>query len=83
LRAQSTGGPSGASVALSVTAQDSMAVSASTSFLLQLPVLMSPGPTVSGPDITPAAPLNLQLLAVVVGAIAAVGAGLFLTRRRR
>jgi len=38
---------------------------------------------VSGPDITPAAPLNLQLLAVVVGAIAAVGAGLFLTRRRR
>ncbi|TLZ90507.1 MAG: hypothetical protein E6K01_03445 [Methanobacteriota archaeon] len=83
LRAQSTGGPSGASVALTVSAQDSMAVSASTSFLLQLPVLASPGPTVSGPDITPAAPLNLQLLAVVVGAIAAVGAGLFLTRRRR
>ncbi len=83
LRAQSTGGPSGASVALTVTAQDSMAVSASTTFLLQLPVLASPGPTVSGPDITPAAPLNLQLLAVVVGAIAAVGAGLFLTRRRR
>ncbi len=83
LRAQSTGGPSGASVALSVTAQDSMAVSASTSFLLQLPVLVSPGPTVTGPDITPAAPLNLQLLAVAIGAIAAVGAGLFLTRRRR
>ena len=83
LRAQSTGGPSGASVALTVTAQDSMAVSASTTFLLQLPLLASPGPTVSGPDITPAAPLNLQLLAVVVGAIAAVGAGLFLTRRRR
>src|SRR5207245_2021627 len=70
-------------VALAVTPQASMAVSASTSFLLQLPVLASPGPTVSGPDITPAAPLNLQLLAVVVGAIAAVGAGLFLTRRRR
>ena len=83
LRTQSTGGPSGASVALTVSAQDSMAVSASTSFLLQLPVLASPGPTVSGPDITPSAPLNLQLLAVVVGAIAAVGAGLFLTRRRR
>src|SRR5437899_4078875 len=83
LRAQSTGGPSGASVALTVTAQGSMAGSASTTFILQLPLLASPGPTVSGPDITPAAPLNLQLLAVVVGAIAAVGAGLFLTRRRR
>lgn len=83
LRAQSTGGPSGASIVLFVSAQDSMAVSASKTFTLQLPVLASPGATVSGPDITPAAPLNLQLLAVVVGAIAAVGVGLFLTRRRR
>ncbi len=83
LRAQSTGGPSGASVVLFVSAQDSMAVSASKAFTLQLPVLASPGATVSGPDITPAAPLNLQLLAVVVGAIAAIGVGLFLTRRRR
>ncbi len=83
LRAQSTGGPSGASVALMVTAQDSMAVSASKTFTLQLPVLASPGATVSGPDITPAAPLNLPLIAVVVGAIAAVGVGFFLSRRRR
>src|SRR5439155_23251350 len=83
LRAQSTGGPSGASVVLSVSAQDSSAVSASKTFILQLPVLASPGATVSGPDITPAAPLNLQLVAVVVGAIAAVGVGLVLTRRRR
>ena len=83
LRARSTGGPSGASIVLSVSAQDSSAVSASKTFTLQLPVLASPGATVSGPDITPAAPLNLQLVAVVVGAIAAVGVGLVLTRRRR
>jgi len=83
LRAQSTGGPSGASVALVVTAQDSMSVSASKTFTLQLPVLASPGATVSGPDITPSAPLNLPLIAVVVGAIAAVGVGLLLARRRR
>ena len=83
LRAQSTGGPSGASVALTVTAQDSMAVSASKTFTLQLPVLASPGATVSGPDITPSPPLNLPLIAVIVGAIAAVGVGLFLSRRRR
>jgi len=83
LRAQSTGGPSGASVALTVTAQDSMSVSASKTFTLQLPVLASPGATVSGPDITPSAPLNLPLIAVLVGAIAAVGVGLVLARRRR
>jgi len=83
LRAQSTGGPSGASVALTVTAQDSMSVSASKTFTLQLPVLASPGATVSGPDITPSAPLNLPLIAAVVGAIAAVGVGLVLARRRR
>src|SRR2546427_74858 len=83
VRAQSTGGPSGASVALTLTAQDSMSVSASKTFTLQLPVLASPGATVSGPDITPSAPLNLPLIAVVVGAIAAVGVGLLLARRRR
>src|SRR5436309_2769852 len=64
VRAQSTGGPSGASVALTLTAQDSMSVSASKTFTLQLPVLASPGATVSGPDITPSAPLNLPPIAV-------------------
>src|SRR5437867_2352838 len=83
VRAQSTGGPSGAAVALTLTAQASMSVSASNTFTLQLPVRASPGATVSGPDITPSAPLNLPLIAVVVGAIAAVGVGLVLARRRR
>src|SRR2546428_808578 len=63
LRAQSTGGPSGASVALTVTAQDSMSVSASKTFTLQLPVLASPGATASGPGTHPPAPPNLPPLA--------------------
>ncbi len=83
LQAQSASGASGATVVVQVTAQDSMSVSATAVFTLQLPALASGAPTVSGPDITSTAPFNLQILAAVVGAVGAVGAGLFLTRRRR
>ena len=83
LQAQSASGASGATAVVQVFAQDSMAVSATTVFTLRLPALDSGAPTVSGPDITSTAPFNLQILAAVVGAVAAVGAGFFLTRRRR
>ena len=83
LQAQSASGASGATAVVQVFAQDSMAVSATTVFTLRLPALDSGAPTVSGPDITSTAPFNLLILAAVVGAVAAVGAGLFLTRRRR
>ncbi len=83
LQAQSASGASGATVVVQAFAQDSMAVSATTVFTLQLPALASGAPTVTGPDIASAAPFNLQILAAVVGAVAAVGAGLLLTRRRR
>src|SRR3989454_501251 len=83
LQAQSASGASGATAVVQVFAQDSMAVSATSVFTLRLPALDSGAPTVSGPDITSTAPFNLQILAAVVGAVAAVGAGFFLTRRRR
>src|SRR3989442_1283476 len=62
LRAQSTGGPSRASRAPTLSPPESTAVFPSSSFLPPLPVLAPPRPTVSRPDITPSAPLNLQLL---------------------
>ncbi len=60
-----------------------MAVSTTTVFTLRLPALDSGAPAARGPDISSTPPLNLQILAAVVGAVAAVGAGLFLTRKRR
>ncbi|TLZ73996.1 MAG: hypothetical protein E6K14_04090 [Methanobacteriota archaeon] len=83
LQSQSSGGASGATVIVRASAQDSMAVSSTGFFTLQMPVLATGGITVGGPDIAHEAPLNLQLVAAVVAAVAAVGAGLFLTRRRR
>ena len=83
LRAQSATGASGAQVVLRVSAQDSAAVSAETSFGLNLPDLAPGGATASGPEITRTAPTNTWLLAIVVGAGAAVAAGLLLSRRRR
>ncbi|HYS99216.1 MAG TPA: SdrD B-like domain-containing protein [Thermoplasmata archaeon] len=83
LQAQSSGGASGATVVIQVAASDAMTVSATGIFTLQLPQLESGGTSVSGPEIVHEAPLNLQLLAIVTGALAAIGIGLFLTRRRR
>jgi uncharacterized membrane protein len=83
LRAQSATGASGVQVVLRVSAQDSAAVSAETSFRLDLPSLEPGGATATGPEITRTAPTNTWLLAIVVGAGAAVAAGLLLSRRRR
>src|SRR5207253_1984136 len=83
LRAQASGGSSGATVVLLASAQDSIAVSSTAVFTLQLPDL-APGPvTVTGPEITGAAPLNAPLVAIAVGAVAAIAAGVYLGRRRR
>jgi hypothetical protein len=83
LRAQSTSGASGATVVLDATAQDSMAVSASAPFTLQLPVLAPGGVTVTGPEVTASAPPNTLIIAVVAAGAAAAAAGIYLSRRRR
>jgi dolichyl-diphosphooligosaccharide--protein glycosyltransferase len=83
LRAQSNGGPSGATVVLVVSAQDSMAVSASGPFTLQLPALAPGNVSITGPEVTSSAPPNTLLIAVIVAAAAAAAAGLYLSRRRR
>src|SRR5207249_3396387 len=45
---------------------------------------LAPGTvTVTGPDITRAAPLNTPLVAVAIGAAAAIAVGVYLTRKRR
>jgi hypothetical protein len=83
IQARSSSGATGATVALSASAKDSMAVFASGVFVLQFPQIAPGMVVVTGPEILPAAPLNLPILAVVVGAVAAIGTGLVLTRRRR
>src|SRR5213076_1880200 len=83
LRAASTSGSSGATVVLVVSAQDSPAVSANTVFTLDLPDLAPGAVTVTGPDITRTAPLNAPLVAVAIGAAAAIAVGVYLTRKRR
>ena len=83
LRAQASGGSSGATVVLLASAQDSVAVSSTDVFTLQLPDLAPGRVTVTGPEITGAAPLNAPLVAIAVGAIAAIAAGVYLGRRRR
>src|SRR5439155_1467371 len=67
LQAASTSGSSGATVVLVASAQDSPAVSANTVFTLDLPDLAPGTVTVTGPDITRAAPLNTPLVAVATG----------------
>jgi hypothetical protein len=83
LRAQSNGGASGATVVLVVTAQDSMAVSASAPFTLQLPALAPGAVTITGPEVTASAPPNTLIIAVVAAGAAAAAAGIYLSRRRR
>jgi len=83
LQSQSSGGGSGATVIIRASAQDSMTVSSTGFFTLQMPALATGGIAVVGPEIAHEAPLNLQVVAAVVAAVAAVGTGLFLTRRRR
>ncbi len=83
LQSQSSGGASGATVIVQESAEDSMAVSSTGFFTLQMPTLATGGITVGGPNVAHEPPLNLQLVAGVVAAVAAVGTGLFLTRRRR
>ena len=83
LQAASTSGSSGATVVLVASAQDSPAVSANTVFTLDLPDLAPGTVTVTGPDITRAAPLNTPLVAVAIGAAAAIAVGVYLTRKRR
>ena len=54
-----------------------------TVFTLDLPDLAPGTVTVTGPDITRAAPLNTPLVAVAIGAAAAIAVGVYLTRKRR
>src|SRR5439155_20939093 len=83
LQAASSSGSSGATVVLVVSAQDSPAVSANTMFTLDLPNIAPGTVTVTGPDITRAALLNTPLVAVAIGAAAAIAVGVYLTRKRR
>jgi hypothetical protein len=70
-------------VVLVASAQDSTAVSSTAVFTLQLPDLAPGTVTVTGPEISRAAPLNAPLVAIAVGAIAAIAVGVYLGRRRR
>ena len=83
LRAQTTSGASGATVVLVATAQDSMTVSTSAPFTLQLPALAPGTVSITGPEVTASAPPNTLVIAIVAAAIAAAAAGLYLSRRRR
>jgi len=83
VQARSSGGSSGATLVLRVTAEDSAAVSTTNVFTLQLPALGPGQVSVTGPQITRTAPVDTTLLAIVLGAAAAVGMGLVLARRRR
>lgn len=83
LRAQSNGGASGATVVLVASAQDSIAVSASAPFTLQLPALAPGTVSITGPEITASAPPNTLIIAVIAAAAAAAAAGIYLSRRRR
>jgi len=82
LQSQSSGGASGATAIVRASAQDSMAVASTGFFTLQLPALAAGAVTEGGPDIAHEVPLNMQLVAALVAGAAAVGVGLFLTRRR-
>src|SRR5207247_9401933 len=82
-RAQASGVSIGANFVLLASAQDSFTVSSTDVFTLQLPDLAPGRVTVTGPEITGAAPLNAPLVAIAVGAIAAIAAGVYLGRRRR
>src|SRR2546422_597915 len=83
LQAQSSGGSSGATVGLVASPPGPIAGSPHALFTPPPPELGPGSITVTGPEITPAAPLNAPLIAVAAGAIAAVAAGLYLGRRRR
>jgi hypothetical protein len=83
LRAQSNGGASGATVVLVASAQDSMAVSTSAPFTLQLPALAPGTVSITGPEVTASAPPNTLIIAVIAAAAAAAAVGLYLSRRRR
>lgn len=83
LEAQPHGGSGEATIVLRVAAEDAQAVSATGVFKLQLPVLAPGGVGVSGPLVTRSAPPDTQIIAIVAGAVSAVGLGLVLSRRRR
>ncbi len=84
LSLQQSGGASGATVVLQVSAQDNPAVSAQVVATVGLPMLESPsGIGVSGPQVLRALPADSTLLALVTGAVGAVAVALVLTRKRR
>src|SRR5207244_8587646 len=81
--AHSSVSSSAATVLLLASSQDSITVSSTDVFTLQLPDLAPGRVTLTGPEITGVAPLNAPLVAIAVGAIAAIAAGVYLGRRRR
>lgn len=83
LEAMPLGGSSGVTIVIQVSSQDSPAVAVTEPFTLQFPQLAPGNVAVTGPDVTRSAPVNLQLIAVAGGAVAALGTGFVLTRRRR
>ena len=81
---RSTGAHGGATVALSVAAEGAPSVSAQTVYTATLPALTVPsGIGVTGTGVSLVLPPNVLLFAAIGGAVAAVAAGLVLTRRRR
>ena len=84
LQAQSAGGPAGATLVVLGFASDAPGVSSSLVQTLSLPALQDPGGVrATGPLVLSEPPLNVELIAIVAAAGAAVAAGLFLTRKRR
>jgi dolichyl-diphosphooligosaccharide--protein glycosyltransferase len=85
LELSSPGGPSDVPVVIQAFSQDDPGVASTVVHTARLPSLSAPdGAAASGPNVVGAAPLlPLPIFASLVAALSAVGAGLFLTRRRR
>ncbi len=79
-----SGANGAATVALEVHAEDAPSVAAQTVYTATLPALTTPSAIgVTGTGITLSLPPNEILLAILVGAVGAIAAGWFLTRRGR
>ena len=74
----------GATIVIQAMANDNPAVSSQTIYTVAPPGLQAPSPaSASGSGILMTLPPNNELLALAIGAVAAVGVGLYITRKRR